>query len=148
VYHYAETEPVRDARLGETELVASCNNGLRHVHLCYSDYNEGHLNCESQGYQRLLKQALWEKNQEFQIELPELRRMSTELDQQNEGESPHYEQQQEPPSTTHTAHEQVTEHKEAQTRHADESGSHRCDEAQGGSVASCRSHKCPETIED
>jgi hypothetical protein len=79
LYQYAETEPARDARLGETEPVAfSCNNGPHHVHLCYSDYNEGHLNCESQGHQRLLKQALWEKNQEFQTELPELR-MSTEV---------------------------------------------------------------------
>jgi hypothetical protein len=155
VYQYAETEPARDARLGETEPVASsCNSGLHHVHLCDSDYNEGHLNYEFQDHQMLLKQALWEKNQEFQTELPELRRMlelrrmSTELDQQNEGESPHYEQQQEPPSRTHTAHEQVTEHEEAQTRHVNESGSHRCDEAQGGFVAFCRNHKCPETTED
>jgi hypothetical protein len=149
VYQYAETELVRDAHLGETEPVASsCNNDPRHVHLCHSDYNEDHLNCESWSRQRLLKQALWEKNQELQTEQPKLKRASTEVGQQNVGESPHYEQQQGPPSRTHMAHEQVTEHEEAQTQHADESGSHRCDEAQGGSVASCRNHKCPETTED
>jgi hypothetical protein len=106
---------VRDSHLGETEPASSSyNDGPRYVHLYHSDHNEGHLNYESQS-QRPLKKALWEKKQELrriQTEQPELR--STEADLRNEDESPHYEQQQEPPLRTHMAHEQVSEHEKAQ----------------------------------
>ena len=103
-----------DAHLDETESAASssCNSEPQDVHLYHNDHNESHLNCESQS-QKPLKNALWERNQEFlrmQTEQLELNRRLTEADQLNEVKSPHHEQQQEPPSETHMVHEQVTEH--------------------------------------
>jgi len=52
--------------------------------------------------------------------------MKTAIDQHYEDEVPHYEQQQEPPSEKHKAHERPTELEAAQTHHEDDSKSHKC----------------------
>jgi len=68
----------------------------------------------------------WRQPETKKTEQPILKKTKTAIDPHSEDTAPHYEQQQEPPSEKHRAHEKPTELEAAQTHHEDDSKSHKC----------------------